>query len=143
MKLVIGHSWVRRLKELDVCDDDFDFLCKGGAFYASMLNEVKCYFRSPSKVRPSFIFVFLGSNDLDNVPDVASVPSVENQCSLFCEVLRSFCPQAKIILAQVEDRYSFGHNEDKRAILCRFKAKSNKFNKWLNKFNGKDGSANF
>ena len=38
----------------------------------------------------------------------------------------------------MEDRYAFNHLENPDAMLESFKAKSNKYNKWLNKWKGRD-----
>ena len=58
---------------------------------------------------------------------------VIQNCKMFHEKLRSLCPQSKIIYAQMEDRYAFNHLENPDAMLESFKAKSNKYDKWLNK----------
>ena len=59
-------------------------------------------------------------------------------CEAFAEELRKFWPSAKLIFAQVEDRYLYDHCENPELLWHEFKAKANKFNKWLNQWNGKD-----
>ena len=123
-----------------MCDEDFRFFSKGGATFQSLGQDLNCFFdRSLRRSNPEVIYVFLGSNDIDKVEGTGEVNVVINDCKRFHEELRSLCPQSKIIYAQVEDRYVFNHLEDPNNMLQDFKAKSNKFNKWLNNWKGKDG----
>ena len=139
MKLVVGHSWVRRLSDLYICGDDFVLLGKGGATFTSISDDVRKFFRNLKGDRPEVIFVFLGSNDLDNLDGTAEVFKVTTDCEAFCNLLRQLSPGSKLVFSQVEDRYAWNHLENPETILVDFKAKSNKFNKWLNKWDGKDG----
>ena len=41
-------------------------------------------------------------------------------------------------MSQIEDRFAYNHTNRPEAILVNFRAKSNNFNKWLNKYKGKD-----
>ena len=140
-RLVIGHSWVRRLSELCICDpQEYKFVCKGGATFASITEDVDRYFgRLGSRPKPEVIFVFLGSNDLDRLGGTGEVSQVTASCSAFCAHLRGWSPASRLVIAQVEDRFAWNHLENNDALLSDFKAKSNKFNKWLNKWRGKDG----
>ena len=138
MQLVIGHSWVRRLSDLAICGDDFVLWGQGGATFSSFIPQVRGYFARPGRRVPEQVFVFLGSNDIDKVRGTAEVWKVVDDCKAFCKVLRECCPGARLVFSQVEDRYAKNHLEDSRAILRDFKAKSNKFNKWLNKWEGRD-----
>ena len=138
--LLVGHSWVRRLRDLSICPEEYEFVCKGGATFASISDDVERYFnRLGSRPKPKIIFVFLGSNDLDNLSGTAEVFQVTESCSALCSLLRQVSPGSKLVFAQVEDRFTQNHLEDNDAMLSGFKAKSNKFNKWLNKWQGKDG----
>ena len=138
MKLVIGHSWVRRLAELYICEDDFVLLGRGGATFRSIEDDVRKFFRELKGRRPEVIFVFLGSNDLDRLEGTAEVYKVTADCEALCGLLRQLSPGSKLVISQVEDRYARNHLENSEAVLSDFRAKSNKFNKWLNKYKGKD-----
>lgn len=139
MTLVIGHSWVRRLSELwlEECDG-FSYICKGGATFDNIIVDVERYFATPKRPRPSRVFVFLGSNDLDALHSTAEVLGVEQSCEALAKLLKRLCPDARLIFAQIEDRFNRNHCESFDALRQDFKAKSNKFNKWLNKWQGKD-----
>ena len=139
MTLIVGHSWVRRLAEFyfEECEG-FEFIGKGGATFSSIISEVERHFSNPRRPRPQRVFVFLGSNDLDAIPSTARVTEVTRDCQALCSVLRRLCPGAKLIFSQVEDRFYRNHCEDEEALRQDFKAKSNKFNKWINKWKGKD-----
>ena len=80
----------------------------------------------------------MGCNDLGNLESTADVYKVTSDCEALCGLLRQLSPGSKLVVAQVEDRYARNHLENNEAVLVDFKAKSNKFNKWLNKYKGKD-----
>ena len=140
MTLVIGHSWVRRLADLrlDQCAG-FKFIGLGGATFDFMIGEVETYFSNPRHPIPQRVFVFLGSNDLDRIGSTAEVFQVTQFCEELGRVLRLHCPQANLIFSQIEDRFYKNHLENPSAIRKDFRAKSNKFNKWLNRWQGKSG----
>ena len=137
---MIEHSWVRRLAELDLPEcEGFRYICKGGATFVNIRGQVEQYFvANPSRPKPLRIFVFLGSNDLDVIPGTAEVYLVTRECENLSNLLRRLCPGAEIIFAQVEDRYDFNHCENPDTVRREFKAKANKFNKWMNLWKGKD-----
>ena len=58
MKLVIGHSWVRRLADLYICGDDFKLLGRGGATFRSIEDDVRRFFRGLKGSRPEVICLF-------------------------------------------------------------------------------------
>ena len=126
-----GHSWVLRLQDLDLLPPEFSYLGYGGATISSLAARLECKQPKPSV---EVVFVFAGSNDLDNVATTAEVKSVFLDCQRFEKVLKTVFPGAEIVFSQVEDRYNFNHREDPSALNDSFKKKSNKFNKWLNKW---------
>ena len=88
--------------------------------------------------KPEVIFVFLGFKDIDNLVGTSEVHRVIADCKALCELLRQLSPGSKLVVAQIEDRFARNHLERQEAILINFRAKSNKYNKWLNKYSGKD-----
>ena len=108
--LVIGHSWVRRLADLDLDEcDGLKFVCKGGATFTSIIGEVEKFFATPGWEIPKKIFVFLGSNDLDNLVGVEEVYKVTDACEAFCSLLGQLSPGSRLVVSQVEDRYARNH----------------------------------
>ena len=79
------------------------------------------------------MFVILGGNDCNSAWDTKEICSVQNSCKDFAVICRNAFPNAKLIFFQVEDRYDPTTWE----INLDHKRKGNKFNKWLNKFEGK------
>ena len=129
--VLVGHSWVRRLGDLYLLPPEFRCLGIGGATFSSLASRLEQQKPNPST---EAVFVFAGSNDLDNVATTEEVNSVFLDVQRFEGVLKTVFPNAKIVFSQVEDRYQFNHCEDPSALLDLFKRKSNKYNKWLNKW---------
>ena len=127
---MVGHSWVSRLQDLALLPPKFRYLGYGGATFSSLAAGLE---RKQPKPSVEVVFVFAGSNDLDNVATTVEVNSVFLDCQRFEKVLKTVFPSAEIAFNQVEDRYNFNHREDPSALNDSFKRKSNKFNKWLNK----------
>ena len=92
MKLIVGHSRVRQLESLCLCNEEFQFLCKGGATFQSLGQELKGFFDRASRSNPEVVYVFLGSNDIDKVAGTEEVNVVIHNCMKFHEELRSLCP---------------------------------------------------
>lgn len=131
-KVIVGHSWVRRLEELYLLPHaEFSCLGYGGATFSSLASRLEHLKPNPAV---EVVFVFAGSNDLDNVSTTAEVNSVFLEVGKLEGVLQTVFPNAKIVFGQVEDRYQFDHKENPSALLDLFKRKSNKYNKWLNKW---------
>ena len=128
---MVGHSWASRLQSLDLLPPEFSYLGYGGASFSSLAVRLE---HKPANPSVEVVFVFAGSTDLDNVATTAEVNSVFIDCQRFEEVLKTVFPRAKIVFRQVEDRYNFNHCENPSALNDSFKRKSNKFNKWLNKW---------
>ena len=106
-------------------DDEFVLFGQGGATFVDFADSLEHKF-ARKKLKPEAVFVFLGSNDLDSIDSTAEVSQVINACEQFHERLRDLFPEAKLIYAQVEDRYCYGHDESAESIKQDFKAKSNK-----------------
>ena len=128
---MVGHSWVSRLQDLDLLPPEFNYLGYGGTTFSSLAARLEHKQPKPSV---EVVFVFAGSNDLDYVATTAEVNLVFLDCQRFEKVLKTVFPSAEIVFIQVEDRYNFYHREDPSALSDSFKRKSNKFNKWLNKW---------
>ena len=130
--VVVGHSWVTRLRKSGLLDSGFvKFVdLPGGTF--PRLTELLG--KEEACQRFDYVFVFLGGNDLDNAWGLGEVCGVMKDCDTFLDQLRVVFPNAKFVVAQVEERFEKGTLE---ADLD-FRRKSNKFNKWLNKSPKKD-----
>ena len=68
--IVIGHSWVKRLKAFDLLPPEFSFMGYGGATFPNLSSKL-------DKLEPDdgvrAVFIFAGSNDLDKVTGTAGV----------------------------------------------------------------------
>ena len=103
---MVGHSWVSRLQSLDLLPPKFSYLGYGGASFSSLPVRIE---HKPPNPSVEVVFVFAGSNDLDNVTTTLEVNSVFIDCQRSEEVLKTVFPRAKIVFSQVEDRYNFNH----------------------------------
>ena len=128
--LVIGHSWVSRLRYSGLLPG-FSFVDLSGGTFRKLARVVESI---PTHQNYDYVFMFLGGNDLDDAWDMSEIREVESMCHDFVLMLRARFPSAKLIIAQVEDRF----NPNTWQIDLDFKRKSNKFNKWLNKFPNKE-----
>ena len=133
--VVIGHSWVARLKGFDLLPSEFRYLGFGGATFPTLTQKVERLTPDPAV---GVVFVFAGSNDVDHVGSTAEVNKIFDACKEFDGVVKVAFPNSRVIYAQIEDRYHFNHCENPSALREAFKRKSNKFNKWLNKVIAKD-----
>ena len=79
------------------------------------------------------MFVILGGNDCNSAWDTKEICVVQNSCKDFAVICRNAFPNSKLIFFQVEDRLDPTTWE----IDLDHKRKGNKFNKWLNKSEGK------
>ena len=52
-----------------------------------------------------YVFLFLGGNDVDNAADTLAINKVKDDCDTFCNLLGLKFLGAKIIYAQVEERF--------------------------------------
>ena len=128
---LIGHSWVTRLKSCGILPYEIEFIDLPGGTFESVGDKLR---RTEVRQDAGYVFVLLGGNDIDNVPDTLAVNSVKDSCSNFAALVRLKFPKSRIIFFQVEDRFMRGSLQEN----VDFKRKSNKFNKWLNTFGGKD-----
>ena len=78
-------------------------------------------------------FIILGGNDCNFAWNTKEICAVQNNCKDFAVICRNAFPNAKLIFFQVEDRLDPTTWE----IDLDHKRKGNKFNKLLNKFEGK------
>ena len=129
--VIIGHSWVTRLKATGFLPSKFSFIGQSGGTFASLANLIEPI---PTHQENDYVFVILGGNDIANAWDLGEVNEIEKMCEDFVLMLRARFPFAKIILSQIEDRFDTETGE----INVEHKRKGNKFNKWLNKFDAKD-----
>ena len=130
--LVIGHSWVSRLRESELLSHNFNFIDKRGGTFIKLAKELESV--PVGQTHIDYIFVMLGGNDLHDAWDMSEVNEVQSMCNDFVLMLRARFPAAKLIIAQLEDRFDPGTWELDEG----FKRKGNKFNKWLNKFSNKE-----
>ena len=126
--IVIGHSWVARLKECDLLPVGYRYIGYRGATFVSLAKQIKDLRPDPAI---KAVFLFVGSNDIDSAMTTADVNDLYIDCEYLHRVVRIAFPRAKIIQSQIEDRFAFNHLENPSAIKNDFKRKSNKFNKWL------------
>ena len=116
---------------------EFSYLGYGGASFSLLAIRLERRQPNPSV---EVVFVFAGSNDLDNVATTAEVNSVFIDCQRFEEGLKTIFPRAKIVFSQVEDRYNFNHCENPSALDDSLKRKSNKFKKTAKQVDQKEPS---
>ena len=133
--VVIGHSWVKRLQNLDLLPVDFILVGHGGATFTSLTESLD---RLEPDVSVRRVFIFAGSNDIDSAKGTAGVNDVFETCLRFRECVTRKFPRATIIQAQVEDRFAVRRHCQSWQVRLDFKRKSNKFNKWLLKHSPKN-----
>ena len=126
--VIVGHSWVARLKDLDLLPPGYRYLGCGGATFVSVAKLINALKPDPT-VRA--VFLFVGSNDIDSAMTTADVNDLYVDCEYLHRVVAIAFPKAKIVQSQIEDRFAFNHLENPLTIRNDFKRKSNKFNKWL------------
>ena len=129
---VVGHSWVSRLRDSEELSSVFKYIAKPGGNFNTLREKLENY---PVCGEADYVYIILGGNDCDSARDTREICGVKDSCKKFADVCRAVFPNAKLIFFQVEDRYdpsSWEKIED-------HKRKGNKFNKWLNTFDGKDG----
>ena len=68
--VIVGHSWVTRLRDLWLLPKGFEYLGYGGATFSSLTARLEREQPNPSV---QVVFVFVESNDLDNVASTADV----------------------------------------------------------------------
>ena len=132
--VIIGHSWVTRLKNSNLLPDYYEFVDLPGGNLFNLVNKINLI---PINQDNDYVFVFLGGNDIDNCASTKDVPDLFEHYQNFICLIRQVYPHARIVTAQVEDRFVV--EEGKLQINQDFKRKSNKFNKWLNALESKDG----
>ena len=134
---MVGHSWVSCLQDLDLLPPEFSYLGYGGTTFSSLAARLEHKQPKPSV---EVVFVFAGSNNLDNVATTAEVNSVFLDCQKFEKVLKTVFPSTETVFRRVEDRYNFNHREDPSTLNDNFKRKSNKFNKLAKQMGEKEPS---
>ena len=111
---IFGHSYVRDLAqvgkhEILVSDNIFhlNYITVPGATFETFLNN-ETYFENLKSLKPDFVVVILGGNDLK-----ADVDLYVNYkcCTRFYKTLRDKVPGAVIIASQIENRF---YTEDNR-----------------------------
>ena len=113
---VVGHSYVRRLKEyresriqrpqfIKVNGDRFrlSYVHKGGKDYA-FYNQSPTYKLRILEKCPDIVIIILGGN---KVCGQEPVPTISQQMRIFHSWLREALPNTLIITAEVEPRYSY------------------------------------
>ena len=139
--LIIGQSWVKGLRKFESTFlANSDFIEHERARFHSLDDDLNAYANS-ARVRenhPSVILVMLGGNDLCSVETIDEVRSVEEGCQFFFDNLRLYFPNAYIIVSQVGYRFSKGKDGNLVLDGC-FKRRSDRFNRWLSSWPGKDG----
>ena len=131
--VVIGHSWVTRLKFCNVLPDYFSYIDLPGGKLNSLADVLV---NLPTHQNNDYVFLLLGGNDLDDCWDHWEVRQLQEKYVDFVALLRTVFPYAKVITAQIEVRFRSVHGllvED-----LDFRRKGAKFNKWLNTFDNKD-----
>ena len=137
--VVIGHSWVTRLKVSGLLPSYFSFIDLPGGTFDRLATIIE---RFPTHQETDYVFLILGGNDVDDTWDLSEIDELYTKCENLVLLLRAVFPYAKLIIAQVEDRYKSRSLVGRRRVLALdldFKRKGNKYNKWLNKFSNKEG----
>lgn len=127
---VVGHSWVSRLRDSEVLPSVFKFVAKPGRTFPSVSRVLLGLSTHPEA---DYVFIILGGNDCNSAGDTVEICAVQDSCREFAIICRNAFPNDKLIFFQVEERY----NPATWEIDLAYKRKGNKFNKWLNKFEGK------
>lgn len=119
--VVLGHSWVNRLRRSHGSSfpEDTFFVGRGGLTFNKALAFLQ-------------ILVLLGSNDISACSSVGEVEGVREAAWIFFNNLRRWLPPGcKVIACGVEDRYAVAHGGNNNCILDLHKRGSNKYNKYL------------
>ena len=134
--VVIGHSWVSRLKFSGLLPSYFSFLDLPGGTFNKLAGIIK---RLPTHQESDFVFLFLGGNDVDDCWELSEINDLYIKCEELVLLIRAVFPYARLIISQVEDRYKPNLENQVLELDQNFKSKGNKYNKWLNKFSNKEG----
>ena len=106
--MIVGHSWVERLKRLKINSFKQDgrevevrYKFRRGLTYDEVLGDETILYEAGKWV-PHYVLVIMGGNDIGSPKPIEEV---ETECSIFHSILREHCPQAIIIAAQMENRF--------------------------------------
>lgn len=133
---LIGHSYVRDLKNLDIseiCVDDkfkveFKYIFKSGAtisyFCTHNLDSLFAY-------KPDIVFIVLGGNDLRADLDIHD--TIANYRLLVQRIVDNL-PEAAIICSYIEPRFAEANSRFNTFDFCGYRALAKKFNNWLQKW---------
>ena len=125
--LIVGHSWVSKLKNSGLLPDFFSCITVNNGTFADIIGVIGSI---PLYQEHDYVFVFLGSSELDLV----TLTQIENSCQELATLLRIVFPHAKLIFSQIEERFEPLTGQ----INNLWKARSNSYNRWLNTFHNKD-----
>ena len=132
--VVVGHSWVSRLRADDVLPPNFSFIDVPGGNVNSLANVLSTI---PTHQNNDYVFLILGGNDIADCWDLLEVKNFQARYEEFIVLLRAVFPYARLVTAQIEVRFL-----KRRGTLVEdidFRRRGAKFNKWLNTFQNKEG----
>ena len=132
--VVVGHSWVSRLRADDVLPPNFSYIDVPGGNVNSLANVLSTI---PTHQNNDYVFLILGGNDIADCWDLLEVKHFQDRFEEFIASLRAVFPYARLVTAQIEVRFL-----KRRGTLVEdidFRRRGAKFNKWLNTFQNKEG----
>ena len=138
-----GHSYIKylwfesrktRMTIPEGVTFDIDYVGLPGATFKTFLDNPD-YLTELERLRPDYLFVILGGNDLKSGMDVQDL---YNDCKRMYGLLREKLPQSFIIAAEIENRFNLPGNRHNAPTGDEFASLRRRFNRFLCRLKSKD-----